>query len=91
MRNRIAGGRVYWLNECVDGEDIAVQAHMFVGLDDTADALWRDQQFPLGLQLFARVLGDLEEGRIVAIPQDPRLATFEPSIGRPPIMRPELR
>ena len=90
MRDRVAGGTVYWLSDSLDAGDIAAQAHAHVRPDDSAADLWRRELFPLGLLLFERVLADVAEGRLVRIPQDEASATWEPSIGRPPVFRPEL-
>lgn len=90
MRDRVTGGTVYWLDDNLDAGDIAAQAHAFIQPGDTAAELWRRELFPLGLVLFDRVLADISEGVLVRIPQDNRAATWEPSIGRPPVFRPEL-
>jgi methionyl-tRNA formyltransferase len=87
----VTGGSIYWLNDTVDGGDIAAQQHVFIRPDDTAEELWRRELFPLGLKLFAQTLNDLENKRLVRIPQDPELATWEPAIeGIPPLRRPDL-
>jgi methionyl-tRNA formyltransferase len=90
MRDRIAGGTVYWLSDSIDAGDIAAQAHVMVETGDTAQTLWRRELFPLGLMLIDQVLADVESGCLVRIPQNHALATWEPSIGRPPVFRPEL-
>jgi methionyl-tRNA formyltransferase len=90
MRDRITGGSVFWLNDKIDAGDIAAQKHVFIHPKDTPETLWRTRLFPLGIELLGRVLSDLANGVIVAIPQDDSLATWEPSIGRPPIYRPDL-
>jgi methionyl-tRNA formyltransferase len=90
MRDPIAGGTVYWLGDAVDAGPIAVQGWCHVGPGDTAESLWREKLFPMGLRLVERVLDDLQAGRIVQLPQDERYATWEPSWERPPMFRPEL-
>jgi methionyl-tRNA formyltransferase len=90
MKERITGGTVFWLNDALDGGPIAAQSHAFIRPDDTPTTLWREVLFPLGLRLIKRVLADLTAGRKVAVPQDNRLATWEPSWDRPPVFRPEL-
>lgn len=90
FRERVAGGSVYWLGDGVDAGDLAAQGHVLVRPDDTAEELWRRELFPLGLRLIDRVMADLEGCRIVRVPQEAALATWEPSIGRPPVYRPEL-
>ncbi|HLJ27736.1 MAG TPA: formyltransferase family protein [Candidatus Angelobacter sp.] len=90
MKERITGGTAFWLTDTLDGGPIAAQAHAFVRPGDTPATLWREVLFPLGLRLIKRVLADLSAGRKVAVPQDDKLATWEPSWDRPPIFRPEL-
>ncbi len=52
--------------------------------------LWTRDMLPMGAVLFRRVLDDLLHGVMVAVPQDESLATWEPSVGRPPLFRPDL-
>jgi methionyl-tRNA formyltransferase len=82
--------RVYRLSESVDAGDVAAQEHVFVRPDDAASSLWRRELFPLGLILLDRVLADVAAGVLVRVPQRHELATWEPSIGRPPLFKPEL-
>lgn len=90
MRERVTGGSVYWMTDGVDAGDIAAQEHVFIRPDDTPAELWRRELFDLGLRLLQRVLVDLSNGVLIRIPQDEALATWEPSIDRVPIFRPEL-
>ena len=90
MKDTIAGGTVYWLNTKVDGGPIAAQAHCFVRPGDSPYELWvRDLQ-PLGVALLNKVLKDIQNGLIVAVSQDEALASWEPSVGRAPLFRPDL-
>jgi methionyl-tRNA formyltransferase len=90
MMDSIAGGTVYWLNTKVDGGPIAAQAHCFVRPGDTPFELWvRDLQ-PLGVALLKKVLTDIQSGLIVAVAQDEALSSWEPSVGRAPLFRPDL-
>jgi hypothetical protein len=66
----------------------------FVGTDadairptDTPPELWRRELFPLGLRLIERVLVDLAEGRVVRMPQDRAVATWEPAFARPALRK----
>jgi len=88
--DKIAGGTVYWLNEGVDAGDIAAQDWCFVQAGDTPSSLWRRDLFPMGIRLLLQAVRDINQGVIVAIPQDNELATWEPSIGRPPLQRPDV-
>ena len=90
MRDPIAGGTVYWLSEKTDGGDIAAQDYCFVSPKETVESLWRDKLAPMGLRLFEAVLKDLSAGIMRRQPQDETFATWEPSWGRPPLMRPDL-
>ena len=90
MRERITGGSVYWLNDTVDGGPIAAQDWCFVGVDETAEELWRNKLQSMGLRLFARVLDDIGRGLLVQVPQDPTIATWEPALTQPPLYRPDL-
>lgn len=90
LGERVTGGTVYWLSKNVDGGPIAAQEYCIIPLGLTPDALWRDKLQPIGIKLFAKTLSDLSSGRIIAVPQDESCATWEPSIGRSPIFRPDL-
>lgn len=92
MGDPVAGGSVYWFTDNVDGGPIAAQDWCFVPPGTDYRELWRDTLFPMGVELLLRVLKDLDNGRIVAVPQDDRagVATWEPSWDREPLHRPEL-
>lgn len=90
LRERITGGTAFWLNDQVDGGPIAAQAWCHVRPDDTASSLWRRELFPMGLRLLGQVLADIDRGRIVSVPQDAALATWEPSLESAPLFRPDL-
>jgi methionyl-tRNA formyltransferase len=90
MGDKVTGGSVYWLSKNVDGGAIAAQDYCFINSGDTAGSLWVEKIQPMGLKLIARVLTDLSNGIIVAEPQDNSLATWEPSLDREPIFRPDL-
>lgn len=90
MGDRVTGGTVYWLSKICDGGDIAAQDYVILPRHITEEELWRGVLQPMGLRLFERTLDDLERGRIVRVPQDSALATWEPSLDAPPVYRPEL-
>lgn len=90
MRDAITGGTVFWLNDSVDGGDIAAQEFCFIHPEDTASLLWSKKLFPMGIALLAKVLNDIEQGKFVKIPQDETLATWEPALNPPRLFRPEL-
>jgi methionyl-tRNA formyltransferase len=89
MGEKVTGGTIYWMNDIMDGGDIAAQEHIFVPPGATPGDLWRERLFPLGLKLYERVLEDLERGIVVRQPQNHDLATWEPSWDRPPLKRPD--
>jgi methionyl-tRNA formyltransferase len=88
--DKVTGGSVYWLSDSVDAGDIAAQDWCFVRPEDTASTLWRRELFPMGVRLLVNAVQDIAHGRIVAIPQDNALSTWEPSVGRPPLPRPDV-
>lgn len=90
LRERVTGGTVFWLSDQVDAGPVAAQAYCFVRPGDTAADLWRRELRPMGLRLIGRVLDDLGAGRIVSVPQDEALATWEPSLDAAPLYRPDL-
>ena len=44
----------------------------------------------MGVALLQKVIADLGKGIIVREAQDEQYATWEPSVGRPPLFRPDL-
>lgn len=88
---KIAGGSVFWLNDVVDGGDVAAQEGCHVCPGDTALTLWVRDLAPLGLKLFSRVFDHLDQGIVVRKPQDQEVATWEPALGNvPPLWRPDV-
>lgn len=90
MGDRVTGGSIYWLSRNVDGGPIAAQDWCFIPPGADPGELWREVLQPMGLRLILRTLDDLSRGVVVAVPQDERLATWEPSLDQPPIFRPDL-
>jgi methionyl-tRNA formyltransferase len=82
MREPVTGGTVYWLDDGADTGPVAAQDWCHVRPGDSAADLWRRDLAPLGLKLLARVLDDLDGGRVVREVQDPALATWEPAFHR---------
>lgn len=89
-RDRVSGGTVYHLTERTDGGPIAAQEHILVPPDATVESLWREQLAPLGVQLLVRVVNDLASGLRIMVPQDERLASWEPSMDSQLLFKPEL-
>ena len=90
MNEKVTGGTVYWLTDNVDVGPIAAQDFCFIRSDDTASSLWRRELQSMGVRLFRKVLSDIQNGKIVMIPQEQELSTWEPSVERPPLFRPDL-
>lgn len=91
MRERVTGGSVYRLSNRMDGGDVLAQEHAFIRPDDTAEELWRRDLAPLGVRLLSETVGRFAaEGYVHGLAQDEALATWEPSIDRPPAHRPDL-
>lgn len=93
LGERVVGGSIYHLTDRVDGGPIASQMHTIVPAGIDASTLWRDYLFALGVELSRRavaVIGDLTGPELPRIPQDDRLATWEPSFDSEPLYRPEL-
>ena len=91
MRERVTGGTVYRLSNKVDGGNIIDQRHVFIRQDEDATELWRREIAPMGVDmLISAVCKYRDEGFVNGIGQDESLATWEPSIDRPPLHRPDL-
>lgn len=80
MRDPIAGGTMYWMDDGMDTGLIAAQAFCHVLRTDDASTLWRRELAPMGLNLFKRVLSDIDNDQIIRTAQDAKAATWEPSI-----------
>lgn len=90
LRERVTGGTVFWLNDTIDGGPIAAQEHVLIDPKWTPEELWREALQPLGIKLLRKTLGDIARRIIVRVPQNPQMATWEPSLNPPPLYRPDL-
>lgn len=91
MNERVTGGSVYRLSNRMDGGNILAQEHVFIRPWDTAETLWRRALSPLGVRLLTDVVCQFRDhGFVNGTEQDEELATWEPSIDRPPAYRPDL-
>ncbi|MCF3119181.1 methionyl-tRNA formyltransferase [Streptomyces arenae] len=88
--DKVTGGSVYHLTERTDGGPLAAQEHLFVPPGSTAQSLWRDHLAPLGVRLLLKVVADLAADRRIEVPQDEKLATWEPAMDSQPLFKPEL-
>jgi len=95
MKDPIAGGTVFWLNQGIDRGDIAYQDFCMVDpayfLDPKKGArnLWREELLPMGLRLISKALKDISKGVIIKEPQDARFSTWEPDTKVNDIYRPD--
>lgn len=91
MGDKITGGTVYRLSNRVDGGNILLQKPVFIKPKDTARELWNRELAPLGIELLAEAVAMFrDEGFIQGAEQDEEVATWEPSIDRPPLFKPDL-
>jgi methionyl-tRNA formyltransferase len=79
MRDAIAGGTVYWMDDGADTGPIAAQDWRHVLPGDDAQTLWRRDLAPMGLRLLGQVLDNLDNGIVTAISQEDATATWEPA------------
>lgn len=91
MGDKITGGTVYRLSNRVDGGNIILQKPVFIKPNDTARELWNRELAPLGIELLAEAVEMFrDQGFIQGVEQDEDVATWEPSIDRPPLFKPDL-
>jgi len=91
MGDKVTGGSVYRLSNRMDGGDVLAQRHVFIMPGDDAAELWRRDLAPLGVELLTGVVAAFASGGYQhGVAQDDSIATWEPSIDRPPAYRPDL-
>lgn len=91
MGDRVTGGTVYRLSNKMDGGDILAQRHVFIQKGDTDRELWERDLCPLGVELLTNVVKNFaDNGYQHGVAQNETIATWEPSIDRPPAFRPDL-
>lgn len=83
MRDPIAGGTVYWMDEGADTGPVEAQDWCHVLPGDTPGEIWRRDLAPMGVKLLTDCVGKLAAGGSPhAIPQDERVATWEPALAK---------
>jgi len=83
MRDPIAGGTAYWMDEGADTGPIQGQDWCHVRTGDTPTTLWRRELGPLGVRLLVDAAVALMHGAApVRQHQDETVATWEPSLKR---------
>ena len=91
MGDKVTGGSVYRLSNRMDGGNVLAQRHVFIMPGDDAAELWRRDLAPLGVELLAQTVAAFASGGYQhGVAQDDSIATWEPSIDRPPAYRPDL-
>lgn len=90
LGERVTGGTVYWLNDTVDGGPIAAQDWCFIPPAWDASRLWQERLQPMGVRLLQQTITDIAHRKIVRIPQDPAMVTWEPALSQPALYRPDL-
>ncbi|WP_300786401.1 formyltransferase family protein [uncultured Desulfovibrio sp.] len=83
MHEPVAGGTAYWMDDGADTGPIEAQDWCHVLPGETAAELWRRELAPMGVRLLTACVARLARGeRPHARPQDERVATFEPAVGK---------
>lgn len=83
MRDPVAGGTVYWMDDTADTGPIEAQDWCHVLPGEDAAALWRRELAPIGVRLLVQAVSRLARGeKPRAAPQDGRVATWEPAFTR---------
>lgn len=74
------GVTIHCIDEGVDTGDIVLQESVPVDPEDNTVTLYYNKLFPLGVKLVAEATRLFRTGKAPRIPQDPRLASFQPVI-----------
>lgn len=83
MRDPVAGGSVYWMDDGADTGPIEAQDWCHVLPGEDAAALWRRVLAPMGVRLLVQAVARLTKGeKPLARPQDEHAATWEPAFTR---------
>lgn len=83
MRDPVAGGTVYWMDDGADTGPIEAQDWCHVLPGEDAATLWRRALAPMGVRLLVQAVSRLAKGEEPqAVPQDARAATWEPAFTR---------
>ncbi|MCL6559271.1 MAG: methionyl-tRNA formyltransferase [Firmicutes bacterium] len=74
------GVTIHYIDEGVDTGDIILQESVPIDPDDTTVTLYFNKLYPLGVRLVAEAVRLIREGRAPRIPQDGRLASYQPNL-----------
>lgn len=88
MRDPVAGGTVYWMDDGADTGPLEKQDWCHVLPGDTPGEIWRRELAPMGVRLLTECVDRLASGaRPSAARQDERAATWEPAMIRTKLAR----
>ena len=74
------GVTIHQIDEGVDTGPIILQEKVDISPDDTVKSLYFEKLYPLGIELIARAVKLIREGKARPIPQDETQASFQPVI-----------
>ena len=77
---RETGVTIHQIDEGVDTGPVILQEKVDISPDDTVKSLYFEKLYPLGIQLIARAVALIREGKARPIPQDESKASFQPVI-----------
>lgn len=72
------GVTIHYIDEGVDTGDIILQETVPIDREDTTVTLYYNKLYPLGVRMTADAVRLIREGRAPRIPQDSRLASYQP-------------
>ncbi|HOV78614.1 MAG TPA: methionyl-tRNA formyltransferase [Bacillota bacterium] len=72
------GVTIHYIDEGVDTGDIILQEKVPIEPEDNTVTLYYNKLYPLGVRLTAEAVRLIKEGRAPRIPQDSRLASYQP-------------
>ena len=78
MGDSRTGLTIFWPDGGIDTGPILLQKGIAIGPEDTTGSLYFDQLFPMGIEGILEAVQLIRENRVLRIPQDEALATYEP-------------
>ena len=72
------GLTIFWVDRGIDTGPILLQKEVEIGPDDTVGSLYFNRLFALGVEALLEAVSLVKESKAPRIPQDGRLATYEP-------------
>jgi len=74
------GVTIHYIDDGVDTGDIILQESVPIAPDETTASLYFNKLYPLGVKLVPEAIRLIREGTAPRIPQDPRVASFQPAL-----------